>query len=48
MNEPRRRSRAIAIARTDESRQQKAAVTRLALIAFFAVAALAAIPALWF
>ncbi|WP_429812434.1 hypothetical protein QM996_01650 [Sinorhizobium chiapasense] len=48
MNQPRRRPRAIAIARTDESRQQKAAITRLALIAFFAVAALAALPALWF
>ncbi len=48
MNQPRRRPRAIAVARTDESRQQKAAITRFALIAFFAVAALAALPALWF
>ncbi|CAN7568546.1 hypothetical protein ACI2KT_02600 [Ensifer adhaerens] len=48
MNQIRRRPRAIAIARTDESRQQKAVLTRLALIAFFAVAALAALPALWF
>ncbi|KSV84882.1 hypothetical protein N183_00215 [Sinorhizobium sp. Sb3] len=48
MNQPRRRPRAIAVARTDESRQQKAAIMRLALIAFFAVAALAALPALWF
>ncbi|MBV7516388.1 hypothetical protein [Ensifer sp. ENS12] len=48
MNQPRRRPRAIAVARTDESRQQKAAITRLALIAFFAVAALATVPDLWF
>lgn len=48
MKQIRRRPRAIAIARADESRQQKAAITRLALIAFFTVAALAALPALWF
>ncbi|CAN7180734.1 MULTISPECIES: hypothetical protein [Ensifer] len=47
MNQPRRRPRAIAIARTDESRVQRVALTRIALIAFFAVAALATLPAYW-
>ncbi|RDL52846.1 hypothetical protein BLJAPNOD_04011 [Ensifer sp. M14] len=47
MNNPRRRPRAIVIARTDESRAQRVMLTRIALLAFFAVAAFATLPALW-
>ncbi|WP_455272680.1 hypothetical protein [Rhizobium herbae] len=49
MNQSRSRSaaRAIAIAKADESAVRKALLTRVSVIAVFALAALVALPSFW-
>ncbi|URK88496.1 hypothetical protein LP421_15215 [Rhizobium sp. RCAM05350] len=49
MNQSRSRStaRAIAIAKADESAARKALLTRVSVIAVFALAALVALPSFW-